>query len=306
MPNPYSGGNGDFPRYEPTDHPEDRPNYGQLPSYDGSHEENAQGYVGYQAGQRPFTGKVSAIDAVSWAFRTVFGNWKLWILGTLLAGILCVVFFAISGGMGAATVSAEGDLSASYTITQPISWVIGIVLTLVVMRLALFQIDDSRTGWGYLFKNVRWWQPLVIMIVIGIVIGVVAGLISFLALRGSAAELAGGAEQLSDEEAFTAVMGMLGVMAVISLISFFVQPLFSLMQWFAADGDSVDDAVKKGFQAGKNNYGQMLLLAILNFFIIVAGFLLLGIGLIVAYPVTLLAQAHIFRQCAGRNTLPQV
>ena len=301
MTNPYSGGNDDFPRYEPTNHPEDRPDYGQLPSYGGAHEGNAQGYAGYQAGGPQHTGKVSAIDAVSWAFRAVFSNWKLWILGTLLAGILGVVFFAISGGVGAATASAEGDLSASSTIMQIISWVIGIVLTLMLMRLALFQIDDSRTGWGYLFKNVRWWQPLVIMVVIGIV----GGLISFVAVRGSAAGLADNAEQLSDEEAFAAVMGMLGVLAVISLISFFIQPFFSLMQWFAADGDSVGDAVKKGFQAGKNNYGQMLLLAILNFFIIVAGFLLLGIGLIVAYPVTLLAQAHMFRQCAGRNIFPQ-
>ena len=301
MTNPYSGGNDDFPRYEPTNHPEDRPDYGQLPSYGGAHEGNTPGYAGYHAGQPQHTGRVSAIDAVSWAFRTAFGNWKLWILGTLLAGVLGVVFFAISGGVGAATASADGDLTASSTIMQIISWVIGIVLTLALMRLALFQIDDSRTGWGYLFKNVRWWQPLVIMVVIG----VVAGLISFVAVRGSAEGLAGNAEQLSDEEAFAAVMGMLGVMAVISLISFFIQPFFSLMQWFAADGDSVGDAVKKGFQAGKNNYGQMLLLAILNFFIIVAGFLLLGIGLIVAYPVTLLAQAHMYRQCAGRNTLPQ-
>lgn len=301
MTNPYSGGNDDFPRYEPTNHPEDRPDYGQLPSYGGAHEGNAQGYAGYHAGQPQHTGRVSAIDAVSWAFRAVFSNWKLWILGTLLAGVLGVVFFAISGGVGAATASVDGDISASSTIMQIISWVIGIVLTLMLMRLALFQIDDSRTGWGYLFKNVRWWQPLVIMVVIG----VVAGLISFVVVRGSAAGLAGNAEQLSDEEAFTAVMGMLGVLAVISLISFFVQPLFSLMQWFAADGDGVGDAVKKGFQAGKYNYGQLLLLSILNFFIIVAGFLLLGIGLIVAYPVTLLAQAHMFRQCAGRNTLPQ-
>ncbi len=301
MTNPYSGGNDDFPRYEPTNHPEDRPDYGQLPSYGGAHEGNAQGYAGYHAGQPQRTGRVSAIDAVSWAFRAVFSNWKLWILGTLLAGVLGVVFFAISGGVGAATASVDGDISASSTIMQIISWVIGIVLTLMLMRLALFQIDDSRTGWGYLFKNVRWWQPLVIMVVIG----VVAGLISFVALRGSAAGLVGNAEQLSDEEALTAVMGMLGVLAVISLISFFVQPLFSLMQWFAADGDSVGDAVKKGFQAGKNNYGQLLLLSILNFFIVVAGFLLLGIGLIVAYPVTLLAQAHMYRQCAGRNIFPQ-
>ncbi len=171
MTNPYSGGNDDFPRYEPTNHPEDRPDYGQLPSYGGSHEDNAQGYASYHAGQPQHTGKVSAIDAVSWAFRTVFGNWKLWILGTLLAGFLGVVFFAISGGVGAATASADGDLSASSTIMQIISWVIGIVLTLALMRLALFQIDDSRTGWGYLFKNVRWWQPLVIMVVIGLVGG---------------------------------------------------------------------------------------------------------------------------------------
>mgnify|MGYP006947993255 FL=1 len=73
MTNPYSGGNDDFPRYEPTNHPEDRPDYGQLPSYGGSHEGNAQGYAGYQAGEPQHTGKVSAIDAVSWAFRTVFG-----------------------------------------------------------------------------------------------------------------------------------------------------------------------------------------------------------------------------------------
>ena len=301
MTNPYSGGNDDFPRYEPTDHPEDRPNYGQLPSYGGSHEGNTQGYVGYQAGQRPFTGKASAIDAVSWAFRTVFGNWKLWILGALALFVLSIVFVAVAGGINAASYSGTGDPTAGSWVSQLISTVLSLVLSLVIMRLALFQIDDSRTGWGYLFKNVRWWQPLVIMVVIGIV----GGLISFVAVRGSAAGLADNAEQLSDEEAFAAVMGMLGVLAVISLISFFVQPLFSLMQWFAADGDSVGDAVKKGFQAGKNNYGQMLLLAILNFFIIVAGFLLLGIGLIVAYPVTLLAQAHMFRQCAGRNIFPQ-
>ena len=302
MTNPYSGGNDDFPRYEPTNHPEDRPDYGQLPSYGGSHEGNAQGYAGYHAGQPQHTGKVSAIDAVSWAFRTVFGNWKLWILGTLLAGFLGVVFFAISGGVGAATASADGDLSASSTIMQIISWVIGIVLTLALMRLALFQIDDARTGWGYLFKNVRWWQPLVIMLVIG----AVASLIAFAAVGGTVYGLLNDAENMTEDEAVAAVLSVMGIMGVIMLISFFIQPFFSLMQWFAADGDSVGDAVKKGFQAGKNNYGQMLLLAILNFFIIIGGFLLLGIGLIVAYPVTLLAQAHMFRQCAGRNTLPQV
>ena len=169
------------------------------------------------------------------------------------------------------------------------------------MRLALYQIDDYRTGWGYLFKNVRWWQPLVIILVIG----AVAMLIAFSVVGGTVIGLLGDAENMTEDEAVAAVLSVMGIMGVLLLISFFIQPLFSLMQWFAADGDSVGDAVKKGFQAGKNNYGQMLLLAILNFFIAIGGFLLLGIGLIVAYPVTLLAQAHMYRQCAGRNTLPQ-
>ncbi|MDV2429572.1 hypothetical protein [Corynebacterium tuberculostearicum] len=301
MTNPYSGGNDDFPRYEPTNHPEDRPDYGQLPSYGGSHEGNAQGYAGYQAGEPQHTGKVSAIDAVSWAFRTVFGNWKLWILGALALFVLSIVFVAIAGGINAASYSGSGEPTAGSWVSQLISTVLSLVLSLVVMRLALYQIDDYRTGWGYLFKNVRWWQPLVIILVIG----AVAMLIAFSVVGGTVIGLLGDAENMTEDEAVAAVLSVMGIMGVLLLISFFIQPLFSLMQWFAADGDSVGDAVKKGFQAGKNNYGQMLLLAILNFFIAIGGFLLLGIGLIVAYPVTLLAQAHMYRQCAGRNTLPQ-
>ena len=301
MTNPYSGGNDEFPRYEPTDHPEDQPSYGQLPSYDGSHEENNQGYVGYQAGQRPYTGKVSAVDAVSWAFRAVFGNWKLWILGPLALFVLSIIIAAVAGGIIGAIASDTGQASIGTAVPQLISSVLSLVLSLVIMRLALFQIDDSRTGWGYLFKNVRWWQPLVIMLVIG----AVSMFIVFSVVGGTVTGLLGDAENLTEEEAVAAVLSVMGIMGVLLVISFFIQPLFSLMQWFAADGDGVGEAVKNGFKAGKDNYGQMLLLAILNFFIIVAGFLLLGIGLIVAYPVTLLAQAHMFRQCAGRNTLPQ-
>ena len=234
-------------------------------------------------------------------FRTVFGNWKLWILGALALFVLSIVFVAVAGGINAASYSGTGDPTAGSWVSQLISTVLSLVLSLVIMRLALFQIDDSRTGWGYVFKDVRWWQPLVIMLVIG----AVASLIGFAAIGGTVYGLLNDAENMTEDEAVAAVLSVMGIMGVFLLISFFIQPFFSLMQWFAADGDSVGDAVKKGFQAGKNNYGQMLLLAILNFFIIIGGFLLLGIGLIVAYPVTLLAQAHMFRQCAGRNTLPQ-
>lgn len=301
-----SGGNDDFPRYEPTDHPEDQPSYGSLPSYGGSHESGSyessgnQGYAGYQAQDNTvnsggFTGKPSAIDSISWAFRTVFKNWKLWILGALLVGVIVI---AVSG-VSLAVAPAEGaDASGAGSIVQIVSYVIMVVVSLLAMRLALFQIDDPRTGWSYVGKDVRWWQPLVIMIIIGIISSVVM----FLFVGGSIFLGPDAGADATEDEALEAMASFFGVMAVVALIGLFIQPLYMLMQWFAADGDGVGQAIKNGFKAGKGNYGQLLLLTVLNVLITIAGGILFLVGLIVAVPVTLLATAYLFRQCAGRAT----
>ncbi|WP_284782101.1 hypothetical protein [Corynebacterium rhinophilum] len=301
-----SGGNDDFPRYEPTDHPEDQPSYGSLPSYGGSHESGSyessgnQGYAGYQAQDNTvnsggFTGKPSAIDSISWAFRTVFKNWKLWILGALLVGVIVI---AVSG-VSLAVAPAEGaDASGAGSIVQIVSYVIMVVVSLLAMRLALFQIDDPRTGWSYVGKDVRWWQPLVIMIIIGIISSVVM----FIFVGGSIFLGPDAGADATEDEALEAMASFFGVMAVVALIGLFIQPLYMLMQWFAADGDGVGQAIKNGFKAGKENYGQLLLLTVLNALIMIAGGILLLVGLIVAVPVTLLATAYLFRQCAGRAT----
>ncbi|WP_284864370.1 hypothetical protein [Corynebacterium rhinophilum] len=301
-----SGGNDDFPRYEPTDHPEDQPSYGSLPSYGGSHESGSyessgnQGYAGYQAQDNTvnsggFTGKPSAIDSISWAFRTVFKNWKLWILGALLVGVIVI---AVSG-VSLAVAPAEGaDASGAGSIVQIVSYVIMVVVSLLAMRLALFQIDDPRTGWSYVGKDVRWWQPLVIMIIIGIISSVVM----FIFVGGSIFLGPDAGADATEDEALEAMASFFGVMAVVALIGLFIQPLYMLMQWFAADGDGVGQAIKNGFKTGKENYGQLLLLTVLNALIMIAGGILLLVGLIVAVPVTLLATAYLFRQCAGRAT----
>ncbi|MER0092709.1 hypothetical protein [Corynebacterium sp. KPL2838] len=294
-----SGGNDDFPRYEPTDHPEDQPSYGNLPSYGGSHESSGnQGYAGYQAQDNTvnpggFTGKPSAIDSISWGFRTVFKNWKLWILGSLLVGVIAIAFSIV----GMAVAPAEGaDASSGGVIVQIVSYVIMAVVTLLVMRLALFQIDDPRTGWSYVGKDVRWWQPLAIMIIIGIITSIVM----FIFVGGSIFLGPDAGADATEEEALEAIAGFFGVLAVVTLIGLFIQPLYMLMQWFAADGDGVGQAIKNGFKAGKGNYGQLLLLTVLNALIVIAGGILLLVGLIVAVPVTLLSTAYLFRQCAGR------
>ena len=301
-----SGGNDDFPRYEPTDHPEDQPSYGSLPSYGGSHESGShessgnQGYAGYQAQDNTvnsggFTGKPSAIDSISWAFRTVSKNWKLWILGALLVGVIVIAFSGVSIAVAPAE---DADASGAGSIVQIVSYVIMAVVTLLVMRLALFQIDDQRTGWSYVGKEVRWWQPLAIMIIIGIITSVVM----FIFVGGSIFLGPDAGTNATEDEALEAMAGFFGVMAVVALIGLFIQPLYMLMQWFAADGDGVGQAIKNGFKAGKGNYGQLLLLTVLNALITIAGGILLLVGLIVAVPVTVLSTAYLFRQCAGRAT----
>ena len=305
-----SGGNDDFPRYEPTDHPEDQPSYGSLPSYGGSHESGSyessgnQGYAGYQAQDNTvnsggFTGKPSAIDSISWAFRTVFKNSKLWILGALLVGVIVIAF----SGVSVAVAPAEGaDASGAGSIVQIVSYVIMAVVSLMAMRLALFQIDDPRTGWSYVGKDVRWWQPLAIMIIIGIITSVVM----FLFVGGSIFLGPDAGTNATEDEALDAMAGFetsfFVMLLVLMLIGLFIQPLYMLMQWFAADGDGVGQAIKNGFKAGKGNYGQLLLLTVLNVLITIAGGILFLVGLIVAVPVTLLATAYLFRQCAGRAT----
>lgn len=238
-----SGGNDDFPRYEPTNHPEDQPSYGNLPSYGGSHESSGnQGYAGYQAQDNTvnnggFTGKPSAIDSISWAFRTVFKNWKLWILGSLLVGVIAIAFSIL----GAAVAPSEGaEAFGGGAIVQIVSYVFVAVISLMALRLALFQIDDPRTGWNYVGKNVRWWQPLAIMIIIGII----TWLVMFIFVGGSfflSPDMGTGA---TEEEALESMAGLFGVVALLTLIGLFIQPLYMLMQWFAADGDGVGQAIK--------------------------------------------------------------
>jgi len=298
MTNPYSDGNDDFPRYQPTDHPEDNPSFGGLPSYGGSHESNKPGYAGYGASPGEFRGKPSAIDALSFGFKATLGNWKLWVLGSLLVGVILFAVTAAESLLSGPEPDSNPDIQIVFQLA---STLVGVFVGLLAMRLALFQIDDSRTGWGHVGKKVRWWQPFVIMLVIS----VISSVVFFLAIGGGFFALFNDADSLSEEELLSAVLSVLGVGLVLALISVLLQPLFMLMQWFAADGDGVGEAVKRGFAAGKANYGQLLLLTIVNFFILLGGVLLLGIGLIVASPVTFLAQAHLFRQCAGRNTLPQ-
>lgn len=316
-------GNNDLPRYEPTNHPEDRPDYGlpsygsygaqsSEPGYAGTVNGNAYGSYGpYGAGNLSgrnhaapaYTGPVSATKAIGWGFRATFANWQLWILGAFaviaVTLVLSLIGGVITGGLSGGSEEATAAAGLSSMAVNILSTLFSLIVSLVVMRLAFYQIDDPATSWGYVGKNVRWVQPFVVGLVVNIVIGGLM-LIGLLIFGGAAFVALFNGDIESDADAMKAVSTILGFEAVGMLISWLIQPLYVLMQWFAADGESIGGAFKKGFAAGKANYGQLLLFSFLMLLLALATILTLGLGMLVIMPVSMLAQAHIMRQCANR------
>lgn len=295
------GGEGNMPRYEPTNHPEDMPGYGAAPGLPAYGAYSAQGNQ-YQAPTGPAAGPLgaapSATAAISWGFKATFRNAKLWVLGALLCGAITMAVSAALGAMGANSSSSAGGPGGF--ISEIMTTLVTTILVLIAMRLALYQIDDPTTGWSHVGKNVKWLQPFVIMIVVQIVVAIC---ISGLVLAFVGAEffntLNADATQISDDDLLFMLGRLMGVIFVVALVGFFIQPLYTLMVWFAADGNSIGDSIRMGFAAGKKNYGQLLLLTLLTFLLSLLGIVTLLLGFLVILPAIQLATAYIYRQCAA-------
>lgn len=298
MSSPNSGNWDEYPRFGRNERATENSDLSN--SFFHNRDNPHQNHADYEKGESREHGSVSAVDAYLWAAGTIIRNWKLWILAMVVVFFFGVLYMAVLRGInGISSNEAGGGLGSVLQLLYILSLML---LSVIGMRLALFQIDDSRTGWDYLVKDVRWWQPLVIMAVIGVIMTLIALMVAGPLIFGLLNGLEGAS---SNKEVNALVFGLLALVVLLTFLGSFIQPFYALMQWFAADGDRLSDAVTSGFKVGKENYTQLLIFMLLKFFILLAGSILLGIGLIVAYPVTLLAQAHMFRQCAGRNTLPQ-
>lgn len=316
----FNAGNGDgLPRYQPTNHPEDRPDFGH--GQGGNSGYNTAGYgnagyahsgygepagVGYQgayegapgAGNgtgltRPSNGRINIGDAIGWGFKASFSNWKLWILGALALGVVMGLISMVIGFIGGAAGNADpqNPFGAPQIITQIVSGIIGFIISLIIYRLALRQIDEANAGWGDIGRDVRWGPTLAIMVIVGAV-SLVIWILFALALGTWAA----GTNPVTDAQVAAAVGKLLGGLGLFMLVSFLLSPLYYLMAWYAADGRAgVGGSIREGFQAGKRNYlpllGLSLVTGLIMFFTFPVGFL--------TYPAVLLAMAHGYRQAAG-------
>lgn len=316
----FNGGTGDgLPRYQPTNHPEDRPNFGHAQEGNAGYSNAGYGNAGYGNGgygdpagvgyqganegaygvgkgnalTRPSDGRINIGDAIGWGFKAAFSNWKLWILGALAFGVVIGLISVIAGAIAGSTgnYDPQNPFGAGQIIPQILSGILGFVISLIIYRLALRQIDEANAGWGDIGKDVRWGPTLAVMLIIGVVSSIICVIVA--SVLGV---WAANTNPVTDAQLAAAVGKMLGGLALLMLASLLLSPLYYLMAWYAADGRAgVGGSIREGFRAGKRNYSPLLGLSLLTGLI---SFITLPVGFL-TYPAILLAMAHGYRQAAG-------
>lgn len=309
---------GDLPRYEPTNHPEDNPNFGSA--HPGGHKApgygyaGGQGYAGGDAGYLHGPQRPQAVRSIGWGFSAFGRNWKTLVplaLALGLAGaILSMGMSLLTGG------NFETAYSGNSVVSSLLSLVISLVVTPLLYRFATWHVDEPRPGIGALGKDVHWVAAGVYLVVQGIITIIMVG----------GMQLSGFAEMSETTDPAevdpSVFAGVFAFFLAFVLLMFFLSPLFTLMAWFAADGKTGFGAsFSTGFAAGKKNYLQLLLFSLLvglisfgimlgvgllsllfiSFgvvgVIIMSIFVMLGASIVAA--VVLLAQAHMYRSCAA-------
>lgn len=291
----------DFPSYPSTPHPQD--NLGQSPY-------PYQGYAGYSAGYgadhgagygqpQQGTGRVSPVEAVSWAFRTVFRNWQIWLLGALVAGVLTVALsLIIDLAFGGASGGLAYQDGLAYQGTRLLFMILAQALGIVIYAGALRQVDRAKITWGDFTRDINFGPAFGVAIVIQIASGLLlAAVLLFFFIGGNDIVVS---QMASQDELLAALSSLFAALGIVLLLALLVAPLTMFMVWFALDRRTgFAGAFGAGFRAGARNYLPLLL------FNLVAGLastilavMTFGVALIVLVPALLLAQAHMFRQAA--------
>ena len=311
-----------WPPYEPTDHPEDRPEYGDgnrgaqgtqdtqypgtqhgnpyreynagsgLPSY-GNEGGYGSGIDDYYPGDATRTAATPDIfESIRWGFAATFRNFSLWILGAL-------AFFAVAAllGFGAGFVSTSGE--GAELAFQIITAVISCLFMPVVYSLILHQLDHQDTGWGHIGKSQNYGPTLLIYVIMQLISMVAVAIPSVLIVLQNRELLS--QQVVSDADLTSFFLTIFAVFAVVMVLALLVGPFFFSLIWLVADKRAgVGEAFKASFAIGRDNYLKLLGLSVLSSIIItVIAVVTLGLGLLVATPAMQLAAGHFYRQVAG-------
>lgn len=258
---------------------------------------------------------IDVFSPIKFGFSRTFKNAGFWIPFALLN---MVIMF---GGFATAVLpvflqiqdNPNGDVHVpAVTFIAYIAMIIILsALGIMGMRQAIRDVsavgNDNKTIlqgktpalWNMLTKDIAWGKIIGTMLLIGLIAGFIGGV--FGSVIGFAMSSVISGETVNTGMAIASVL----LTIVVYLGLFAIATLIAYSSYFATDPEtnvqlSPVGCIKKSFYVVKDNFWRVLgfniVLAIITSFI---ALLTLGIGFFVAIPVSLLAQAYMFRTLVG-------
>lgn len=231
-------------------------------------------------------GKVQVFEALTWAFKAMFSNAKLWIpLGIIYALLALIPQF----------IPALGFISPIVMLLV-VPWFVSVALQETLAKVFTYN-DTKAPAYG---------KTLGVSALLGFALTVVMGILMVVLAAGALSTIDPNslpnpnAQDVSVEEMWSLVRPVLGALAISGVVSALLAPFFLMQTWYAADNNgSFGHAFSAGFKAGASNYLKLLGLFLIVMVLNTVGAALFGLGLIVTAPVTLLAMAYAYRQISG-------
>ena len=284
---PYPGGG--YQGYSPRDD-----------AYTGYGQGTFGQYTGQDEGGTPLestNGQVNIMRAVRFGFKAVFANPAVWILGTVLVGLLFIILSILLGFMmfaidpGAAM--NNDPLSPANVILNLVISVIAWGIAICVIRGALIETDGRRARLPEFFRPVNVGQTVILLVIITVV-----GLVVSTLIQGDTSEMVTVNETTGELAVQSAVFTRLLVLFVISGL---LSPLYSYWIYYTSDGrENAVGAATHGVADAARNYPKLLLYNILSAVVILIAIpLTLLLGLVIFLPVSVLISAHLYRQMSG-------
>lgn len=255
---------------------------------------------------------VNITAPIGFSFSRTFKNGSFWLASGLILSLLTFIFMTISIIPQLVALNSTGAAEASAAIMQlflnGIMMIVMIPISIILLRQGLREVgaidNDYQTvlpektpaQWGTLFKDIAWGKVILTTIIVIAITGILGGLIG--GLFGALAATVSGSSTGG------LLIFLLGLVVYLGLLALIVMLQFSV--YFAADTENnkrltATQCVKASWKAVSKNFWKVvgfdILLGLVNFVLIV---FTLGVGMIVAIPVSILAQTHMYKQISGQ------
>lgn len=255
---------------------------------------------------------INVTAPIGFSFSRTFKNGAFWLASGLIVALLTFIFMTVSIIPQLVALNSTGAAEASAAIMQlflnGIIMIVMIPISIILLRQGLREVgaidNDYQTvlpektpaQWGTLFKDISWGKVILTSIIVIAITGLLGGLIG--GLFGALAAT------VSGSSAGGLLVFLLGLVVYLGMIALIVMLQYSV--YFATDTENnarltATQCVKASWKTVSQNFWKVvgfdILLGLVNFILIV---FTIGIGMIVAIPVSILAHTHMYKQISGQ------